>query len=162
MKWKTHFLWMFSISTDAPKGIIAFNSDKSVKIGRQRKVFWLPSLVHVPICMHKISIWICRIVTVFINPQFTNTSACFLPQTVRFFSIHRMVWAEAQMLIKHLILCIWHLQLESWKFPNCSSFPFVNRHVPRCFMEQKNRWKAPRFPKSLHFSNCLPFLCSKM
>lgn len=69
----------------APQGTVPFHFDKSVGITRQRKIFWLPCLVHVPICMHKISILICRIVAVFINTQFTNTSACFHPPTKRFF-----------------------------------------------------------------------------
>lgn len=76
---------MLSFSMAAPKGMVPFHSNKSVGITRQRKIFWVPCLVHVPICMHKISILICGIVAVFINTQFTNTSARFPPPTKRFF-----------------------------------------------------------------------------
>lgn len=80
------------VSSGSPKRTLVFNFNYSVRITKQKKPCLLPCLVHVPVCMHKISILICGVVVVDINTQFTNTSACCHPQTRGFFfSTHQMV-----------------------------------------------------------------------
>jgi len=75
---------MFSFSVAVLQGQLHFILTNLPELLGKRSHF-LPYLVRVPICMHKISILICRVVVVYINTQFTNASACFHPQTMGFF-----------------------------------------------------------------------------